>query len=589
MTVRAVRCGGLWAMAAVMCLAAPVLGQTRDDSVGVARAVAREIATEKRGYGTYVQAVDITFGSTAWGAYAASALRDALPSTMTPRSDTARYYALRVSFDAVAFRGSKAMVSVTWSACVPGRPERGLNSWWNPTEYDVVKTDTGWVASQGRVTLHADGRCEAYAAPKMPPVRPLGPVTHVSPKGRLGSVSMARPLSNGGVIINDVTRRQLVLFDSTLTNIKTIADASPTSTNMYASPMAGLLAYRGDSSLFIEMQSLSMLVIDPQGDVARVMALPSTRDAMFMVGGPFGIPGLDPMGRIVFRGAMFRAPTPASGAPASGAPAAGTPSGLAQPQSQFADSAPVYRFDMASRTRETLGHVTVPKQQPSMLRDKAGRTTGLAVLVNPMTLVDEWALLPDGRVAIVRGADYHVDWLELDGRWVSTPKIPYNWERLDDDAKQRVLDSTRVVSDKTREALQKAIEANPADANRLATGAGLPGVMVISTNPEGGLGRPIQQMLVPITNVVDAKYVADYRPAFRMGAVRSDTEGNLWVRTTAPTDGGAIYDVINGKGQLIDRVKLPFGRVIAGFAAGVVYMGVEDEGGARLERARVRP
>lgn len=415
------------------------------------------------------------------------------------------------------------------------------------------------------------------AAQQLPPVRPLGPVTHVSPKGLLGSVSMARPLSTGGVIINDITRRQLILFDSSLSTAKTIADASPTSANIYASAMAGLLAFKGDSSLLIEYTSLSTLVIDAEGEVARVMALPSNRDAIYMVGGPFGTPGFDPRGRIVFRGRMA-ARRPVGDAPTVVSPLPG----------QFADSAPVYRFDLTSRARETLAHLTIPRQSQSMTRDRAGRTTGLVVLVNPMTLVDEWALLPDGRVAIVRGADFHIEWLELDGRWVSTAKIPYNWERLDDDAKERVLDSTRVAAEKTHEILIKAIEANPTNANTLATSAGLPGVMMISTMPEGGLGRPIQQTVVPTTSMVDAKYLADYRPAFRMGAVRSDVEGNLWVRTTEPTDRGAIYYVINGKGQLIDRVKLPFGRVIAGFAAGVVYMGVEDDTGVRLERARIR-
>jgi hypothetical protein len=415
------------------------------------------------------------------------------------------------------------------------------------------------------------------AAQQLPPVRPLGPITHVSPKGLLGSVSMARPLSTGGVIINDITRRQLILFDSSLSTARTIADASPTSTNIYASAMAGLLAYKGDSSLFIEYTSLATLVIDEKGEVARVMALPSNRDAIFMVGGPFGIPGFDPKGRIVFRGRM------AVQRPIGGAQAAPPP-----PIGQFADSAPVYRFDMTSRVRDTLAYLTIPRQSQSMTRDKAGRPTGLVTLVNPMTLVDEWALLPDGRVAIVRGADFHIEWLEPDGRWVSTAKIPYHWERLDDDAKQRVLDSTRVAAEKTREVLIKAIEANPADANTLATNAGLPGVMMIATIPEGGLGRPVQQTVVPSTAMVDAKYLADYRPAFRMGAVRSDTEGNLWVRTTEPTDRGAIHYVINSKGQLIDRVQLPYGRVIAGFAAGVVYMGVEDDAGVRLERARIR-
>ena len=320
------------------------------------------------------------------------------------------------------------------------------------------------------VVVHAP----PLAAQQLPPIRPLGPVTHVSPKGLLGSVSMARPLSTGGVIINDITRRQLILFDSSLTKVKTIADAAPTSANIYASAMAGLLAFKGDSSLFIEFQSMSTLVLDEKGEIARVMALPSNRDALFMVGGPFGIPGFDPRGRIVFRGAMLPVRNQAIAPPAAAAP----PAAIPPPAGPFADSAPVYRFDLASRQRETLAYLTIPKQERSPTRDKAGRINGMAILVNPMTLVDEWALLPDGRVAIVRGADFHVEWLELDGRWVSTSKIPYNWERLDDDGKQRVLDSTRVEAEKTREKLIKAIEANPNNANSMATAAGLPGVMM---------------------------------------------------------------------------------------------------------------
>jgi hypothetical protein len=52
-------------------------------------------------------------------------------------------------------------------------------------------------------------------------------------------------------------------------------------------------------------------------------------------------------------------------------------------------------------------------------------------------------------------------------------------------------------------------------------------------------------------------------------------------------NGGSVYDVINGKGELIDRVQVPAGRVIAGFGkGGVVYMGVKEGTGVRLEQAR---
>jgi hypothetical protein len=50
-----------------------------------------------------------------------------------------------------------------------------------------------------------------------------------------------------------------------------------------------------------------------------------------------------------------------------------------------------------------------------------------------------------------------------------------------------------------------------------------------------------------------------------------------------------VYDVVNRRGELIDRVKLPPFRVIAGFGpGGIVYMGVRDGTGTRLERAQVR-
>jgi hypothetical protein len=79
----------------------------------------------------------------------------------------------------------------------------------------------------------------------------------------------------------------------------------------------------------------------------------------------------------------------------------------------------------------------------------------------------------------------------------------------------------------------------------------------------------------------------DYAPPFAAGAARGDLDGNLWVRTSNVVGGGSIYDVISGKGELLDRVQVPPGRVIAGFGkGGVVYMGVRDGAGVRLEQAR---
>ncbi|MDQ8155143.1 MAG: hypothetical protein P3B98_10835 [Gemmatimonadota bacterium] len=427
-------------------------------------------------------------------------------------------------------------------------------------------------------------------AQQLPAVRPLGAVTKVSPADLLGSVSSVRPLPGGGAVVNDLTRRQLVVLDAEFKLKSVIADTTPATANSYSSRIAGLMAYKGDSSLFVDPASLSMLVIDGAGEVVRVMAVPRPEDANFMIGGPFGTPGVDPQGRIVYRG--FVRPN------MRGMNMGGPPQpGQAFRAPQMADTAPVYRVSLASRALDTAAYFKIPSSSVSMTQDDKGAMR-ITVKTNPMPVVDDWALMPDGRIAVVRGKDYHIDFLGTDGSWTSTPKIPYNWERLDDDAKEKFLDSAKVEAEKQRENISRAMQNGVAGVNQAMAGMAGPGGggggMRIEMRIEGGPGggaRPqqgVQQISAPSINFVDKKELPDYRPAFRQGSVRADLSGNLWIRTTAPTDAGAIYDVVNDKGELIDRVKLPFGRVISGFGTDVVYMGVQDDTGARLEMAKIR-
>ncbi len=55
-------------------------------------------------------------------------------------------------------------------------------------------------------------------------------------------VANVRHLRTGGVIVNDVKKRQLVVFDSTLTRHRIISDTSSNSPNSYGlRPTAGSL------------------------------------------------------------------------------------------------------------------------------------------------------------------------------------------------------------------------------------------------------------------------------------------------------------------------------------------------------------
>ena len=83
-----------------------------------------------------------------------------------------------------------------------------------------------------------------------------------------------------------------------------------------------------------------------------------------------------------------------------------------------------------------------------------------------------------------------------------------------------------------------------------------------------------------------------YQSSISPGSVRADLDNNLWiVPRTAVGAGttGLLYDVVNRKGEIIERVSFPKGRVLAGFGpGGVVYLLNTDGKSSLLERASIR-
>jgi hypothetical protein len=415
----------------------------------------------------------------------------------------------------------------------------------------------------------AFGAGTAAAAQSPPPTRPLGPVLATSAEP-LGSISQVRALLGGRVIVNDITGRRVVMFDSTLKNITLIADSTSGTAVAYGSRIGGLIAYRGDSTLFVDPASLSMLVIDPNGKIARTMAVPRPRDVQNLIGGPFGTPGFDAEGRMVYRA------TPSLTLPKSG----GAFVMPAQP-----DSADVVRFDLTSRALDTLARFQIPKVVYNLVRDAS--TVRMIATVNPMPLTDDWAVLADGRIAIVRGREYRVDFVGADGRVTSATRLPFDWQRLSDEEKVSLIDSTKKAADAVR-ALQLAKSSAPSAPVTTTDSTAAKGRQLAQA--EGTIsaaGRGVSSDVPPPLQYVLPSELPDYRPAFRQGAARGDAAGNLWIRTTKVVSGGSVYDVIDRNGALIERILVPPGRVIAGFGpGGVVYMGVLDGAVARLERAR---
>lgn len=425
-------------------------------------------------------------------------------------------------------------------------------------------------------------------------VRPLGPAVATSVE-TIGSLAAVRQLPGGNLLVNDQARRRVLLLDSTMKVIRVVADSANVAAN-YGGRLGGLLAFRGDSTLFVDPASLSMLVIDPQGNVGRVMAAPRPNDVMSLIGGPFGSAGFDAQGRLVYR--------------SNGAQPAFRPPQPGQPFTPpvFPDSAMVVRFDLATRKLDTAAFYKVYRPEVSVLPDPNG---GMRVTtkLNPLPIVDEWAVLSDGSIAIIRGRDYHVEIIDPSGARTVAAKIPYEWQRLTDADKAAIIDSTRTATVERLRAAnagggtagggQQVVVGGGAGAPPMGGGAA-PQVMTMVFRGSGDAAPPARGGAAPAAgassfqvtpNFVDPSALPDYKPVFAAGAVRADEDGKLWIRTipTKPTPGGAVYDVIDRTGTLVDRVQVPNGTTIAGFGkGGIVYLGVRDAAGVHVVRARAK-
>jgi hypothetical protein len=408
-----------------------------------------------------------------------------------------------------------------------------------------------------------------------PAVRPVGPITRVS-KEPMASVTTAVALSDGRVYVNDVVSRRVLLFDSTLATAKIVADSTAVTSKAYGARPGALFAYRVDTAILTDPASASMPVLGPAGTIARVMAAPTGAGPIGLnLGNPFYPPGFDAHGQLVTQMPMaIRFPDPIPG--------------KASTQETIVDSAFIVRIDLSARALDTVAPFKTVRINQAISRDEDGRLTSLKSTPDILPLIDDWAVCSDGSVAIVRGRDYHVDWLGADGKWRSTPKMPFDWQHLDDAQKTALIDSALTAIKARRDSIQAAIAARGAGGPLPVVASG--GAVAVARGGRGGDGGGAGG---PPPALIDGRPalgdLPDYRPAFTRGSTRADADGHLWIRTTTMVKDQPVYDVVNQRGQIIDRVLLPPFRTIAGFGPGVVYMAVKDSAGTvHLERARIK-
>ena len=226
------------------------------------------------------------------------------------------------------------------------------------------------------------------------------------------------------------------------------------------------------------------------------------------------------------------------------------------PRGEEPDSLPVVRFIPGAKPVETVARLKAsPRPPPPPRRD---RPTYPVFVFAPG---DSWAATPAGRVALVRAADYRVEWIEPDGRRTKGP--PVAWKPI--------LVADRDRSDFIRRSLMTSGTSAKGGVDR----------------PPGGLSAVTADMMTDqaVGELVANTTFAKTKAAFTDAAPIIAPDGALWVERSVPAGAASVWDLFDAGGRPSASWQLPAGRRLVGVGRGRVYLVAADEDGIeRLER-----
>jgi hypothetical protein len=333
-----------------------------------------------------------------------------------------------------------------------------------------------------------------------------------------------RELKDGRVIVADPRDKTVQLIDLSAGTATRIGreGAGP---GEYSLPMR-LFPLPGDSSAVLDPLNRRLLVVEPNGKPGGFIDMnpgaSGGRGGMVMMGAGT-LSTIDRLGRLYSQGSPIR---------------------IVNETPQTADSVAIERWTRATNKRDTLGYLRLPKNNAQV---SGGRGGGVQVRIgggNPFTPTDQWAASTDGRVAVVSATDYHIDWVDANGRATRTPPIRFDRLKVTDGHKQE-----------WRDRMKNAM-----------------GMSVTNNN-----GRMSAQM-TPMRNVQEPTDWPEYLPPFLSGStVVFAPDGLLWIARTTPAGQPPTFDLIDGAGKVTQRVVLPKKSRLVGFGNGTIYVARSDD------------
>lgn len=169
---------------------------------------------------------------------------------------------------------------------------------------------------------------------------------------------------------------------------------------------------------------------------------------------------------------------------------------------------------------------------------------------------DPWTVFPDGRVAVVRGATYTVEFIAPDGKKSAPVRVAYEPIRVTAADQKAEMDEANRVMKEQGKAAQKMMPA----------------------------GMTMDFELLP-----PESWPANYPAVSPLGALAAP-DGRLWVKRATPIRvGREQWDVIDQAGKLVASWRLPAKTTLVALGQGVVYTTRTDGDDLRyLQRVEVR-
>jgi hypothetical protein len=342
-----------------------------------------------------------------------------------------------------------------------------------------------------------------------------------------------RELGDGRLLVADGRDRTLQLIDPATGQSSAIGHegAGP---NEWMS-LTRLLALPGDTTVMPDPRNGRLLVIGPTGKAVRTFN-PAADDAgateaqraVNLRSGAVGARASDARGRLYYQGSVI---------------SFGGSGNVTLP-----DSVPLIRYDPAGGGTDTVAYIPIPPRGPmTTMKATGGGMVGMSA-PRPFTRVNDWGVLPDGRIAIAHGADYHLEVVGPSGARAVGPKV--DWDPV------------------------KVTGADKAEFMESMRGSASRSSMTVN-------GRTVALPPVP-----EPTAWPETKPPFAAGALAITPAGEVWVlRSRSARDPVPSMDVFDARARRVGRVVLPKGTRLVGFGARSAWLvRTDDDGLQYLQR-----